>query len=316
MIQVHLMELFARPDIFVSKGGQVSLLLGAPPAAPVFMVMMGLFLFRTQKPMRALLLRGLGLLTGGLLLNIGLNAHLFVRIWRGDFELNPWAYVFGVDILLLAGMSVVLIALLRPIFQRFFPLALLIAFGCSCATLLIPNSVSAPYPYITAFLWGKTTWSYFPLLPWFSWSLLGYFLGAVFEKQVPLRIRVLVICSSLFVVFLLFPMGFRISADLPEYYHHGPLYFFWGSCFVLVLMGLFSLMDRLPGLTFFRWLGKNVTSAFVFQWLLIGNIATALYRTQGWGDLVAWFVGVVGAVSLFVRGWEYVRSKVFAPVSE
>ena len=309
------MELFARPDIFDSSGGRLSLFLGGPPAAPVFMVMMGLFLFRTKKSIRSLLLRGGGLFFGGLLLNIGLNAHLFIRIGRGDIELNPWAYVFGVDILFLAGMSVVFIALLHPLLKRFFPLALMMAFGCSSFTLLVPDSVSPAWQFPTAFLWGKTSWSYFPLVPWLSWPLFGYFLGAVLEKQFPLRIRVVGACASLFVVVLLFPMGFRMSVDLPEYYHHGPLYFLWGSCFVIVLMGLFFLMDRLPGLSFLRWLGKNVTAAYVFQWLLIGNIATALYQTQGWGDLVAWLVGIVIAVSFLVSGWEYSRAKIFSPVS-
>jgi hypothetical protein len=43
MIQVHLMELFAQPAVLASWVGKVSLFLGGPPAAPVFMLIMGYY---------------------------------------------------------------------------------------------------------------------------------------------------------------------------------------------------------------------------------------------------------------------------------
>ena len=45
MIQVHLMELFARQEVYDSLTGKISLFLGGIPAAPVFMAVMGYFLF-------------------------------------------------------------------------------------------------------------------------------------------------------------------------------------------------------------------------------------------------------------------------------
>jgi len=41
MVQVHIMELFARQDIFEDTVGKISLFFGGPPAAPVFMAVMG-----------------------------------------------------------------------------------------------------------------------------------------------------------------------------------------------------------------------------------------------------------------------------------
>jgi len=43
MIQVHLTELFAIPEWYEGVAGKLSLFLGGPPAAPVFMFLMGFF---------------------------------------------------------------------------------------------------------------------------------------------------------------------------------------------------------------------------------------------------------------------------------
>lgn len=308
MIQVHLMEVFARTEIFHSLPGRISLFLGGPPAAPVFMVVMGIFLARTLKTGGQLLVRAALLFGGGLLLNVGLNAHLLVLIFLGRSALNPWEFVFGVDILFLAGMSVAVIALLRPLLKSFLPLSLLLGLGCSALTLLVPEASVPSLQFPLAFLWGKTSWAYFPLVPWLAWSLAGFFLGLVLEKPVPRRLRILVFVSCGTVVLLFFPFGFRIATALPAYYHHGPLFFLWTLGFVMLCMALCAGADRFRRLSYLRWLGKNVTAVYVFQWLLIGNVGTALYRTRGWGDLAAWFVFILVSVTLLVYGWERRRS--------
>ena len=49
MIQVHLIELFARQDIFSSNIGSVLLFFGGPPAAPIFMAVMGYYIAQSKK---------------------------------------------------------------------------------------------------------------------------------------------------------------------------------------------------------------------------------------------------------------------------
>ncbi|MEI7897648.1 MAG: heparan-alpha-glucosaminide N-acetyltransferase domain-containing protein [bacterium] len=44
MIQVHIMEQFASPDTCNSLIGKISMFLGGPPCAPVFLAVMGYFL--------------------------------------------------------------------------------------------------------------------------------------------------------------------------------------------------------------------------------------------------------------------------------
>jgi hypothetical protein len=52
-----------------------------------------------------------------------------------------------------------------------------------------------------------------------------------------------------------------------------------------------------------EWLGIHVTAAYVIQWLLIGNIATAIYKTQGYGQLSLWFIIILLFTSLGIMLW-------------
>lgn len=61
-----------------------------------------------------------------------------------------------------------------------------------------------------------------------------------------------------------------------------------------------------------EWLGINVTAVYVIQWLLIGNIATALFKTQGYLELFGWFTAVLLANSIVVFIW--IRIKRHLPI--
>jgi len=40
------------------------------------------------------------------------------------------------------------------------------------------------------------------------------------------------------------------------------------------------------------WLVKNTTSFYFIQWLIIGNIATAIYQTQTLSSFTLWFAWI------------------------
>jgi len=74
-----------------------------------------------------------------------------------------------------------------------------------------------------------------------------------------------------------------ISSQLPFYYHHGILFFAWTIVF-LAFYGFFTNeINKLIGNTmasnYIKWLGKNVTIMYFIQWVIIGNIATEVYKT-------------------------------------
>jgi len=309
MVQVHLTELFAMPDFYASLAGKVSLFLGGPPAAPAFMGVMGFFLAYKKQPLARQIKRGLLLLALGFALNIGMNLHLLIKIVSGGYQLDPWRYVFGVDILFLAGISIIVVALLQPLLKKRWALWLLLIPVVAMANRWLPvYGGEAEWPrYLQAYFWGYFSWSYFPFFPWFSYVLAGYFFHLIYERFAHLFTIKFRRIAGLFLLILIvatFAYGFRVAVLLEVYYHHSALFVAWTASFLLLWSLGISALNELAGKTvvikYLRWAGKNVTVFYVVQWLLIGNIATAIYRSQEWFTLPLWFIGVVGVSSLLV----------------
>jgi uncharacterized membrane protein len=322
MVQVHLVEQFATIDLFQSSVGRVSLFFGGPPAAPVFLAVMGYFLALSRKTLLEHLRRGVFLVIGGVLLNIGLNANLLYSIHQGRFHIDPLAFIFGADILPLAGLSVIVVALLRSIARNnslaYVSMALLVA----ATAPFIPEVVSESSPalfYVSPFLWGDSWWSYFPLFPWLAYPLLGVAFAAAninrsveFIRDKKVQFSIILIVLAALVITL--PFAIDNITELHRYYHHGILLMLWNAGFLLVWTKGASWLENVFGqssiLRYLKWLGRHVTSAFVFQWLIIGNLATEFYRTQSLAQTAIWFVIVMLLMSLLVVAFLMVKQRI------
>jgi len=318
MIQVHIMELFADPQIYSSWIGRLSLFLGGPPAAPVFMAVMGYFVARSQKTRFKRVIRGLKLIGLGFLLNLGLNMHVLIRIFSGEIQLNPWNFIFGVDILFVAGLGIIIIALLRPLLRErviaWLALALLVA--AANPWLPVYSGQAGWLKYLQAYFWGYYSWSYFPVFPWMGYVLLGFSFSLLDKKYGLSEFSVNTRFYSALILFVIlaftFTYGSKVSAILEIYYHHNLLYFIWASGFLLfwIILWDFLVQKFDAGLfSYLRWVGKNVTSFYVFQWLLIGNTATAIYKTQALWSLPLWFAGVLALSSIITQAFVRIRQK-------
>lgn len=317
MIQVHLMELFAREEILTGPLGKISLFLGGPFAAPVFMAVMGYFAAASRKTTGQRLWRGFQLILLGLGLNIGLNLHLLIKIFNGTYDLDPLGYIFGADILFLAGFSIMIIALLEPLLRKRFIAWLLLAAGISIITPFLPD-LPVSLKYLQAFFYGNYAWSYFPVFPWLAYPVLGFAFYSLIKghpltwSRIVHRINPLMAVSGLLLVVLFVP-AWRIITDLPAYYHHQILLFTWMIAFLVIFTWLAWQMDEKAGqhrvMRYVKWLGKHVTAVYVLQWLIIGNIATAIYKTQPLMALPAWFIVILAAVSGLVYGYKSVLKK-------
>lgn len=296
MIQVHLTEVFANLEFFGSTPGRISLFLGGFPAAPVFMVIMGWFSF-TTKPLLVEMRRALKLLITGLLLNALLNANLFITMASGELQVDGWAYLFGADILFLAGLSLAIGSLLKRAFQSRWWLLLLSATMVAGFTPLVSSHVPADgaWRYIRPLLAdGYAWWSYFPLFPWLSYVLAGMAASGL-RQQWPRWWAML--CSTpakiaVFVVFLAGSgYGWQVSTNLETYYHHGLLFFLWALAAVGASVYFWDYAGRwFPDINRLAWVGRNVTSIYIIQWILIGNLGTWLYRSQSGAALIIWFM--------------------------
>ena len=312
MVQVHLTEVFAASSHAEGFLGKLSLFLGGPPAAPLFMIVMGYFAMQSGRPITMQLWRGAKLILLGIGLNMLLNAHALIRIALGTLALDPWKFILGVDILPLAGLSIIVIALLRLAFAK-NPLPYLILM---VVVLIIPffdsmMMVSGKASCGMAFLGGEYSWSYFPLFPWLAYPLSGCLIfmaegftkvKTFFEKQwLWISLACLTIAAA--TAFLAVPT----IINLPLYYHHNILLYLWMMLFLAVWYGLLHKLNGLSEtawpLAYLRWIGKNVTTFYVFQWIIIGNLGTWLYHTQGKWMLISWFIGITLVVSLLVMAW-------------
>lgn len=310
MVQVHLAELFAQPAILDTAIGKGSLFLGGPPAAPVFMAVMGYLLAVQPRATGHLLQRGLRLILLGFLLNIGLNLRLLVRICNHTLNVNPWEYVLGVDILFLAGVSLMVIVLLQRWLGNRFWIYLILAIGAAAISPIFSRAMIREgwTRYVFAFLGGDYRWSYFPVFPWLAYPLLGYSFGRFAAKPVPMLMdhqgRIAIAVLSAVVLIATVRFGWTIASVLPRYYHHDVRFFLWGMVFLIFWGSLFSLLEEDFGghasLCYLKWVGKNVTAFYVLQWLIIGNIATSLFKSQHLAELILWYPSVLLVVSVLV----------------
>ena len=302
IIPVHILETFIDYPGRESWFGKTLLFLGGPVAVPVFMLVMGYFMAKNQKTFATNFYRGVKIFIVGFLLNIGLNFHLLLKIVFAGWQLNPWEYILGVDIFFFAGIAIMLIALLKTIKKHQAWIALGLALLVAALTSVVNEKLMIPERnYLYPFIGGTWSWSYFPLFPWLVYPLSGFafyhFEAAIFAfiKNNKIYTSILLVLIVFIVVAFAKP-GFETTIDLPAYYHHT----FWFSLWTLGIVILWSLLLRFLIRQFpqtwlgngLMWLGKIITLFYIIQWLIIGNIATAIYQTQPLSGFPFWFTGI------------------------
>jgi hypothetical protein len=330
MIQVHLTELFAVPSFYAGSAGKISLFLGGVPAAPLFMAAMGFFIgygkIRNNRPdetetvkVGKSVLRGIKLILLGFILNIGLNLHLFYKIYTGTFQLDPLPYLFGADILFMAGIAIIVIPLVMKVFRNSAVALIVIALLITVLSDILPlyNGNSTFIKYLMVYIHSNEWWSYFPVFPWLAYPFLGAALGRMYVTYPDILQKAgknVFVFFAAFIPFIIFARdGFSISSYLPAYYHHGIVFFFWAVLFmVIITIGTYNLLRFITPnnivVKYLAWTGKNVTAFYIIQWLIIGNIATAIYKTQEAPPLILWFIGITAVVSGLVWLWVHRRA--------
>jgi fucose 4-O-acetylase-like acetyltransferase len=161
-----------------------------------------------------------------------------------------------------------------------------------------------PVAFVRAFFTGAAHWSYFPVLPWFAYVLIGMSFR-VFMKNNQFsdflsKEHIWIFVMPLVIILLFtFNWGSEITHTLEGkggYYHHGFLFFVWVTAFIAVYSILIHLMDIKmagnSGSRFLQWLGRHVTLVYIVQWIIIGNLATDFYRSQGLFSSLTWFVAI------------------------
>lgn len=319
MIQVHITELFAVPVWQQSLMGQISLFLGGPAAAPLFMMIMGYLAGSSNRGSGYFFRRGAKLVLWGLMLNLGMNVHLLLRIWLEGWPQNPWHYVFGVDILFLAGLSLMSIAIVDAAGRYWWLIALVMMAGIIWGLNLEPDAGDNETiaTYLMSFVHSDASWSYFPLIPWAIYPLAGFAFARLQLKQTRFLTGerdawILLIAGSL-ISALFFDTGWDAATNLTKWYHHGPEVVLWNMVFVATLsvaaMLFVKAYEGSRTVSFLSWSGRNVTAFYVIQWLMIGNMATLIYQTQYLLQLLMWFVVVSMTSAVLVWLWNWTKQQ-------
>ena len=321
MIQVHLTELFATPDFYESTWGSISLFLGGVPAAPLFMMVMGYYVAQSTKGLQFELVRGIKLIVWGFALNIGLNLNLYYHIYNEEFILNPWEYLFGVDILFLAGVSIMVVGLLKYLIKTniwgYLTTILLV--------VLLPEFTEIPKPtgitaYFMAFVYSQAWWSYFPLIPWLAYVLVGFTFNLMEKNMMPFycKYKSVVLSVSFLIWIFSFNFGFKTATNLPQYYHHGILFFAFALNMVILWTAVayhITLTTNNLFIKLIEWMGQQVTRIYVFQWLIIGNLATVFYKTQSGLNLLIWYLVILSCSLLATYFWDKLRRKTYKRIT-
>lgn len=320
MIQIHITELFIDYAGRESLFGKLSMFLGGPFTAIIFMVIMGYFMARSTKSFSKNILRGVKIFAVGLLLNIGLNINLLLKIKFTDWQFNPLEYIFGVDILYMAGLSVIFIGFLKILNKGQAWIATIFAFLILGLTGYLNEILTiTERNYILPFIAGTYSWAYFPLFPWLAYSLIGFAffhweekIMLIFTQQKIVSGIILAGIGVLVVSF--YKWGISTTINLPAYYHHTFWFALWAIGIVILWVFLLRfLLRKFPDIyigNFLKWLGKNITLFYIIQWLIIGNISTTIYQTQSIGSYWYWFGGIFTVTILLTWLFEKTNLKI------
>ncbi len=285
MVLQHVQIVFAVGSGESSVLGQVFLLLGTAPAAPVFMVVMG-FLYGSSAgdDLRSGVVRGLKLFAFGYALN--LVRFVIPGVLAGGSAtaqalLGPdwWGPFFEIDILQLAGLSLALLAPVKK-YVRDPRAVLALATGVAALSPLLWGSGGS---VVLDPLWGVGDWVSFPLFPWVAYPLLGLSL-ARFTLRATSASRLIrswtfagAAVSFIGAAFaLLAPASTGILA-FGDYYRSGLPVQLMLAGFVLLWLSLMWWLDEhlswqaIP--RYLTSLSRNITAIYVIQWVLIGWLA-------------------------------------------
>ena len=294
MIAVHTLEVFANQEVKNSVFGQIIEFLGGPPAAPVFMTLMGFsFIYSTKSELKPKLFRGFKIFLTGYLLNIlrgvipfSISSYLNMDIAKAFpiGKLNEWTLLTIVDILQFAGIALIIMAVIQA-FKINKYLILLSAFLISVISpFLWGIKIDIPIiDHVLELFWGDQPIEFsfiankiaFPVFPWLTFPLLGMFLGETVKNSTDsLRTFNYFGIAGIVVILIGGAISYNnLTHHFNDYYHsrQGAMVFMCG----FVLFWLYAtklIIDTVPKNSFFDLLftwSKGVTNIYFVQWIII-----------------------------------------------
>lgn len=283
MVLVHVLNVYGNFDL---PGTNVRIFIeffGGPPAAPVFMMIMGFLFIQKKEKAGKGILRGLILILIGYLLNF---TRGFLPRFIGDYlgypdgyfpELYSYEYLLQtVDILIFAGLAIVSISIIRKFASKWWVWESIALLAAISAPLLW--GLGEGLPFIGKFfipIWGQDPdLVTFPLFPWIFFPLQGVVLGLFYMKDTRTFHRILIYggfgLMIISIPFLLIDSDYFFN----EYGQMRLPGIFSITGFVAIWSLIISLINRVYPKRFktgfLIFLSKNLTRIYIIHWILLG----------------------------------------------
>jgi uncharacterized membrane protein len=272
--------------------GTVLVVLGTAPAAPIFMLVMGVFMMKSTASNWAFVRRGFKLLLAGYVLNF---LRFSLPLLLDGQTLEAFSMLFYVDIFQLAGVFFVSSVLFRKVANNLYFSPLF-----SLAILFISPYLwgITPQTPVTDLFWGMGETVSFPFFPWCVYPLLGMYLSkyighASIEKKY--RVGMTFIASAFCVV------GFSVLGLFPysDYQRFG-----FGASILMIAFVLFYTLateritnklaltpnNKIVNVLVF-W-SENLTNIYWISWILFSIIAIIIGYNL-YNDLISGIIGII-----------------------
>ncbi len=321
MIGVHVLFHWGAPETWTSPLGQVISFLGGPPAAPVFMFLMGASIaFSSRASFGSLVVRGLWLVWLGYLLNVlrgvlpaylGLTTGVVTAEQIAPFTL-PWLMT-TVDVHHMAGLSLVFIALLGLVARPGW------AWLALAAAVVLTGPFVRGLEFGTPLLDGPLTPVlggapnvYYAVVPWIAFPLAGGVYGSFVARSGgdDGRVRIfhrgaavgLALCAAGVALFAVSPPSF----DIATYWRMPPSFFVGILGLVLVWLWACDLVVRhVRANRLFAFLygwSANVIAIYFTHWLVVGwGVGVFGFRSQPLEGALLGIVVAIVATALLSR---------------
>ncbi|MCD2425911.1 heparan-alpha-glucosaminide N-acetyltransferase domain-containing protein [Niabella pedocola] len=280
---IHTVLLYSLPAVKQGPVGFVLGFLAETSGAPLFMLLMGLFMaLGREKTTGYILKRMLILLFAGYLLNVlklllpyywGWIPQQFLKD-NGVTDRVPMHLFFTGDILQFAAIAYACCAFLKKLTSNIagYTIVFLVVLLLMPLTWTLNDAGLFTIPL--ALVNGKPPYTFFPLFPWLLYPLAGLLTGALLLKVKTMRFNRLL--GVLTLIFML--TGYLLSLTEPaewqaEFYRlgRGATLFHIGLALGWVLLFV-GLAEKVPGNYLFRllqWLSDHIMPAYILQWIVI-----------------------------------------------
>ena len=293
-------------------------IIGGPFSAPMYMFVMGVGMAYTRKntPMEHFI-RGFKILVVGYVLNIcRFLIPYSIGYWvTGDYAyyIEPLLYkVLGNDILVFAGLAMMLMALFVKLKLSKGMMVLIATVMCAFGTLLNGVDVNSPLGNIfLGYLIGTEdaaglVLSDFPILNWLMFPVCGYVFGGILKHVKDKNLFYLIFAlPAIIIAAVYFTYGVYNEVGMFGegqncYYHMIFSDVLASLCLTVGMIGVYHFVLKIfPKKMFYvAWgISENITVVYFTHWVLVSFVVNlAMYVIRGTTLLTPWQVVGLGTV--------------------